>query len=949
MLRNITFLFILLVSSSAYSQQMISSSYMPSKFFIKNEGQLINQYGEANDEVLYLYHDGLFNLELKKDGFSYEIFKIEKDAPAVSESYSTLNQHDSDDEKYRSAKMSSSRIDVSFSNSNSSCIVKTGEQLSGYFNYYHAPLSTNSFTRAGRYNKIIYENLYEGIDLVFYAPEKNSVQQLRYEFIVHPGADYSKIKFDYKGTSQLYKNKDGSLIISTLNGYVTETKPYYIIDGNEKPIAANFILKKNNRSFSSLNYDRSKFMIIDPNILWGTYYGGAGGDEIAEVTVGTDLKPVIDGHTVSQYHIATTDGYQNDYGGGLYDWFIAKFKANGDLEWGTYFGGDDKDYCYGITVDPANNIIAVGNSQSQGLATSGAFKDSVSGPDADILIAKFSPVGDLIWSTYYGGNSPENPRNVVTDYKGDIYLAGATASDSGIATPGAYQTEIGGLDDTWIAKFSVNGNRLWGTYYGDSGVDRSHALTLDHLGNLFVAGTCSSNKGIATSGTQQTSYGGGVADAFISKWDTTGNMFWGSYCGGTEEERCRGAETDSDGNVYLSGFTGSDTLIATPDGFQPNWTTGYLGNKPTTDAFLVKYSTQGLRIWGTYYGGNKDEDLWGMTIDKSTNSIFIAGSSASLSNIAYNNPMQANNAGYTDAFLAKFKTDGDIDWGTFYGGKSAEQFEDVAVDTEHNIYACGRIATNSMQVTLGTYQQTYYGGYSDAILYKFYPGFDCYDVYEPNESIAMAKSIKSYLVAEDSTIYGYNGSIKSGTDYDWYSILVDATYPNLKIILSSLTKNYNLNLYDELGILQFQASSSGIIPDTLNANNLQSGTYYLEVPHLETDFDSIHCYRIQIYKSDSAFPDDTPDAIVEDHNTLQFSVYPNPSIDYLSFSIPTTTNENADVIIYDLMGRSVFSKTFLLSVKNQAVNISIKELSSGPYSLVVISANQIRLSRFVKQ
>lgn len=949
MFRNIIFLFILIISTQAYSQQMISSSHVPSKFFIKNEGQIINQYREANKEVLYLYQDGLFNLQLKKNGFSYEIFQVVKDEQKISEASGIPKTIDAVDEKYVDAKMNSTRIDVGFTNANSSCIVEACEQDSCYFNFYHSPLSTNSFTRIHAFNKIIYHNLYDGIDLVFYTPEKNLSSQLRYEFIIHPGADFLKIKLNYNGATQLFKNNAGSLMAITANGFIEETKPYYLLDGIEKPIAAKFILKKNSKSFSSFNYDRSKFMIIDPNIIWGTYYGGAGGDEIAEVAVGTDLKPVIDGHTISQYHIASVDAYQTDYGGGLYDLFVAKFKADGELDWATYFGGDDKDYGYGVTVDYLNNVIVVGNSQSQKLATPGAFKDSVSGPNADNLIAKFSPLGDLIWSTYYGGSGPENPRNVISDFKGDIYISGTTGSDTGIASINAYQTQIGGFDDSWVAKFSSNGNRLWGSYFGDSGVDRSHAITLDLYGNLYDGGVTSSQKGIATPGAQQTTYGGGTADDYIAKWDTTGNLIWASYCGGPEVEKCRGIETDSAGFIYLGGFGASDTLIATPDGFQPNWSVGYLGSDPTFDAFLVKYSKQGVRQWGTYYGGTKDEDLWGMTIDKTTNSLFLVGSTASQSNIAYYNPMQATNAGYADGFIVKFKTDGSLEWGTFYGGKSSEQFEDVAVDTQHSIYACGRVSTNSMKVTTGTYQETYYGGYSDAILYKFYPGYDCYDVYEPNESIAEAKSIKSYLVPEDSTIYGYNGSIKNGTDYDWYSIVTDAIYPNLKIILSALTKNYDLNLYDELGILQFQVHNAGLIPDTLNANYLQSGTYYIEVPHLESDYDSVHCYRIQIFKSDTSFPDATPDAIIEHANTLQFSVYPNPSNDHLSFNIPTTTNENADVIIYDLMGRSVYSNSFSLSTLNQSVNISIKELSSGPYSIVVKSGDQIRLSRFVKQ
>src|SRR4029077_20422258 len=120
----------------------------------------------------------------------------------------------------------------------------------------------------------------------------------------------------------------------------------------------------------------------------------------------------------------------------------------------------------------------------------------------------------------------ENMRNVVADATGNLYLAGVTSSESDIASPGAYQDSLGGFDDGLLAKFTSGGNRVWSTYYGDSGVDRFHVLSLDLYGHVYAGGTCSSVTGIASAGAHQTIYGGDSADAFLVKFDTNGVFDW---------------------------------------------------------------------------------------------------------------------------------------------------------------------------------------------------------------------------------------------------------------------------------------------------------------------------------------------------------------------------------------------------------------------------------------
>jgi hypothetical protein len=834
--------------------------------------------------------------------------------------------------------MKSHRLDVNFEGANHNVTIESLEMIDAHFNYYFAPVTTNSYANIRGYRKIVYNNLYNGIDLVFYSPspEENSEKALRYEFVVHPGSDFSEIKFNYSGATKMYLTKTGDFKIGTSFGEITETKPKYFVEGNAASIAGKFQIQNHLKSFSKINYDKSKFLIIDPNIIWGTYYGGFLGDEIAEVAVGEDKKAVIDGHTISPEHIATEGAYQDTFAGGIYDYFAAKFKSDGNIDWATYFGGIDKDYCYGLTVDIFNNVIVVGNSLSLGLATPGAFQDTIIGEKSDAVIVKLDMNGNLLWSTYFGGEGSENPRNVVTDAEGYIYSAGTTGSFTNLATPGAYQEIMGGFDDTWIAKFSPDGNRIWSTYYGAAGV-----------GHLYVAGTTNSLTGISTPGAHQFEYGGSSADAYISKWDTSGNLIWGSYYGGLGEDRCRGVETDNDGNVYLGGFTNSDSVLGTPGAYRDTIAKQNIGTL-SIDFYIAAFTSEGTRIWGTYMGGQAEEDLWGLTIDKEENALYAVGSTGSAVGIAYGNAMQPEKGGGSDGVIAKFYTDGSPDWITYYGGGAGQQFDDVAVDKNGKLFVVGRPTGNDMQVTTDTYQPTYYGGVSDAILYKFNGDNACFDQFEPNESLSQTINLRSYHTS-DETIYGYNANIVNDTDHDWYNIEVDDISHNIMIILSDLSVNYDIYFYDDFGSLLFESINADLTPDTLSVCAIATGVYYFEIYHAPGVFDSINCYKLQLYRSDTAFSPNCPNSLQQLNHAVQFSVYPNPASGNLNFTIPSTTEENSDVIIYDLLGRVVFSKIEKVKQGNNLINISLKDLCSGPYTLLVKTPSATRVGKFIKQ
>ena len=190
--------------------------------------------------------------------------------------------------------------------------------------------------------------------------------------------------------------------------------------------------------------------------------------------------------------------------------------------------------------------------------------------------------------------------------------------------------------------------RQWGTYYGGTSNEIGYSCATDASGNIYLSGYTRSTSGIATTGAHQTTYGGGLNDAFLVKFNSSGVRQWGTYYGGTGNDFGWSCATDTSGNIYLSGQTPSTSGIATTGAYQTTF------GGATEDAFLVKFNSSGVRQWGTYYGGTGQDYGLSCATDTSGN-IYLAGITRSTSGIATTGAHQTNHGGYRDAFLVKIQ------------------------------------------------------------------------------------------------------------------------------------------------------------------------------------------------------------------------------------------------------------------------------------------------------
>lgn len=327
-----------------------------------------------------------------------------------------------------------------------------------------------------------------------------------------------------------------------------------------------------------------------------------------------------------------------------------------------------------------------------------------------------------VWGTYYGGTRRDEIHAVAASGTNAVYAAGWTQSDGAgvISTPGAHQVSRGSTGtgssgrDAMLVKLDGNGVRQWGTYYGGNQEDQAFGLATDAEGNVYMAGRTLSGGGIATPGSHKSSTFSN--DAFLVKFNANGVRQWGTYYGSQfSPEDGVACAVDDNGNVYLVGnCTGSTEGISTPGAHQ----TAIGGS---TDAFIVKFNANGVRQWGTFFGGGGNDFATACTVDHEGN-VFLSGYTNSASGIATTGSHQSAQASVNnDGFLAKFSSSGVLQWSTYYGGAEVDYAYACRADGEGNIFLAGVTQSTAGIATNGSHQPVK-GGTNldgDAFLVKF--------------------------------------------------------------------------------------------------------------------------------------------------------------------------------------------------------------------------------------
>lgn len=694
---------------AAKAQQLLSKSI---RGFEENKGQIVDQYHQPNADVHYLFRSPGLNVQLRNNGFSYDSYRDEiqdngKDESSLSIQRDIPHSNREVNIEHKDITRHIHRVDIELVGANAHPIMTALSALPSMNNYYKGD---KNIENVRSYERVIYTNIYPSIDLEFFISTEGKPE---YQFYVRPGGDAKNIRLRYNGALKTYLS-DGKIMMDVAHGSIAEHIPLSYLSQSKEEVTVRYKqIGTNEFGCEAPSYSATETLVIDPmpQLSWGTYYGMSGEHWWEPSTSGQNVSldhignVYVTGATSNTGGIATTGAYQVTLGGSS-DGFIAKFNSNGVRLWATYYGGLGSEGLGRIVFDENNNMYSFGSTTStSGIATSGAHQTIRSGT-SDGFIVKFNSNGERLWGTYFGGTGSDQIFNIANDAVGNIYIVGGTTSTNGIATSGTHQPTRSGTSDGFVIKFNNNGVRLWGTYCGGSSSDRFLDVGTDSSGNVYCFGETSSTSGIATNGAFKTTLSG-PNDCYLVKFNSNGARLWGTYYGGGSEEYDSRLAIDENGDIYCSGLTGSTDDIATQGTHKPNF-------EDVSDGFIVKFNSNGARLWGTYYGGENGDYIGSITTDNA-GYIYIAGGTESQNGITTSGAFQEN-SDYGGSFIAKFTSNGLRQWGTYCGGS---RLYDIAVDDDGNIYCVGESGSSDNNViTEGAYQTTR-GGYVDTFIAKF--------------------------------------------------------------------------------------------------------------------------------------------------------------------------------------------------------------------------------------
>jgi hypothetical protein len=477
-------------------------------FFIENKGQW-------HSDVLYLCRMGGLDAWITKYGMNYTFYKVEKDLNAEFARIAEGLPKSKFEDDHENATLLGHRVLFKLHNHNANPQREGKQQQEGYYNYFIGNDPSKHASFVGLYKEAIVKNVYEGIDMRYYFEGKN----LRYDYIVHPGADPKAIAFELEGQNDVYV-KNGNICFTTRFGEVAmaELRTYQ----GANTIPSRFEKQRDVWKIAVGNYDKTKDLVIDP-LVYSTYLGGSSGDEGYGITIDGIGHAYVTGRTDSPDYDVTTGAFQTT-NGGMIDVFVTKLNPTGSsLVYSTYLGGSNEDRGYGIAVNGSGYAYVTGYTVSTDYdVITGAFQTTHGGGFYDVFVTKLNPMGSgLVYSTYLGGSGNDYAYGIAVDGSGNAYVTGWTGSTDYDVTTGAFQTTNGGAWDVFVTKLNPSGSGLvYSTYIGGSSADYAYDIAVDGSGNAYVTGfTTSTNYDVTTGAFQTTN--GGAWDVFVTKLNFT--------------------------------------------------------------------------------------------------------------------------------------------------------------------------------------------------------------------------------------------------------------------------------------------------------------------------------------------------------------------------------------------------------------------------------------------
>ena len=428
------------------------------------------------------------------------------------------------------------------------------EPLSARFNYFVGKDPAGWRTRVPSYGRVLYRNVYPGIDVVYYGSQR----RLEFDFVVHPGADPRRIAMTFDGVAAMEADEQGDVVLRIDGREVRVRKPvvYQDLSGVRREVDGRYAVTGPRQArFVLAAYDARQTLVIDPAVAYSTYFGGSGEDTGVAVATDGAGKVYIAGATAS----LTLEGVSpilhgvGGVGGTLpfHDAFVAEFdpaqSGPASLVFASVIGGAGDDVATGVAVD-ATGIYVAGYADANSMqgfpTTAGAFLTQTPfGVNGSAFLTKLAPNGAALdYSTFLVQSADgvfTRASALGLDGNGHAYVLATSLYAVGMpTTPGAANTAPpSGSCAQALARFNAVGSQLdFSTYLPGC----HNALAVDGAGNAFLTGASGS-------------------DTLVLRADSVGALTTATLTGGEG----RGIDVDAAGDVYVARDIGGTSALVT--------------------------------------------------------------------------------------------------------------------------------------------------------------------------------------------------------------------------------------------------------------------------------------------------------------------------------------------------------------------------------------------------
>ncbi|MGE5397269.1 MAG: SBBP repeat-containing protein, partial [Chitinophagales bacterium] len=669
-------------------------------FFIENQGQVDKQ-------VLYYTEGGNQGLYFTPSGLTFTLTK------AQTPSNKNIGPEDFEQE-FAPPATEQERWAVKLDFIGANNVKPHGEGLTPTKISYFKGQPEDWKTGLKTYSRIVYPELWPGIDLVF----KGGTEGLKYEFMVAPGADPKQIKLAWQGAETIKINQQGGMEINTPIGGFTDQAPIvWQVDGdNRQTVDACYYLSRKAENtqawgFKLGSYDPTREMIIDPVVIdYCGYIGGSDSEKGNAIAVDSTGRAYVTGTTESTegQGFPLIGGPDSSFNSGYEDAFVARIAADGTyLEYCGYIGGSSYDYGRDIAVDSNGRAYVTGyTSSSEATFPVKVGPDlTYNGGDTDSFVARVAADGSsLEYCGYIGGSDREFGSGIAVDDSGRAFIIGSTCSSSYQGFPvkvGPYLTFHGDYD-CFVARVASDGNSLdYCGYIGGQGVDEGCDIAIDSSGRAYVVGSsCLPDNNPWPSNFPVIggldSSNNGDYDAFVARVAADGaSLEYCGYIGGSSYDYGISIAIDSSGRAYTSGYTASSERQGFPIKEGPDRT--FNGED---DAFVARVAADGNSLeYCGYIGGSASDEGKGIAVD-SNGRAYVTG--YAWSSKMDGSPAKAgpnlNFNGSCDAFVARIAADGtSLEYCGYVGGSGEDHGTGVAVDSNGKVYVIGDASSSETQ------------------------------------------------------------------------------------------------------------------------------------------------------------------------------------------------------------------------------------------------------------